>query len=60
MKTLRRLRNIAPRRATTDSPRTGADELDLEPSPETVFDRSTGPFGSRHATATPGGYDEET
>jgi hypothetical protein len=58
MKTLRRLRTIAPRRAATD--RAASDPGELEPSPEAVFDRSTGPFGSRRVTALPGGYDEET
>jgi hypothetical protein len=62
MKTLRKLRALAPRRVYRDvaaGAGAGADS-DLEPPPEAVFDRSTGPFGSRRAVATPGGYDEET
>lgn len=60
MKTIRRLRALAPRlirRREFDISDAGQD-LDLVP--EVVFDRVTGPFGSRQPTATSGsGRDEE-
>ena len=58
MKTLRKLRTVAARRQirrfefdVTDA----TMEPDAGPPPEAVFDRSTGPFGSRRF-----GFDEET
>jgi hypothetical protein len=61
MRTLRRLRALAPRRARRDFDLSDATvEPDAGPPPEAVFDRSTGPFGSRRAVALPGGFDEET
>jgi hypothetical protein len=55
MRTLRRLRAQAPRqvrrRARFDL--SDATTEPIEPTPEAVFDRITGPFGSRY-------YDEET
>jgi hypothetical protein len=59
MRTMRRLRALAPRSTRVTPDRTG-DEGDGELAPEAVFDRSTGPFGSRRAVAVPGGFDEET
>ena len=64
MKTLRKLRTIAARRQIrrfefdiTDA----TMEPDPGPPPEAVFDRSTGPFGSRrHGFVSPGMPDEET
>jgi len=61
MRTLRRLRAMAPRQArarrSTDFDFTDATiEPEPEPPPEAVFDRLTGPYGRRFA-----GYcDEET
>jgi hypothetical protein len=60
MRTLRRLRALPPRRARGDAERAPGDDLDGELAPEAVFDRSTGPFGSRRAVVAPGGFDEET
>jgi hypothetical protein len=58
MRTLRRLKTLAPRRLriTTDI----SDEPDPGPAPEQIFDRSTGPFDRRRAIAMPGAADEET
>jgi hypothetical protein len=61
MRTLRRLRALAPRqvrrtRAGTDFDFTDATvEPSPEPPPEAVFDRLTGPYGRRS-----GYFDEET
>jgi hypothetical protein len=61
MRTLRRLRALAPRRARRDFDLSDATvEPDAGVPPEQVFDRSTGPFGSRRAVDLPGGFDEET
>lgn len=63
MRTLRKLRTLAPRRVR------GGREFDLTdasmepdpgPPPEAVFDRLTGPFDRRRAVAMPGAADEET
>lgn len=60
MKTLRKLRNLAPRnvrRARSEFDVSDATmEPDAGPAPEAVFDRITGPYGRRHAY----GFDEET
>lgn len=58
MKTLRKLRALAPRQVRRRAIEVGAgiavDEgHDL--APEAIFDRMTGPYGGRHA-----GFDEET
>ena len=60
MKTLRRIKTIAPRHAR----RVDFDLSDTvapapSAAPEAVFDRVTGPFGGRRAVTT-GGFDEET
>ena len=64
MRTLRKLKTIAPRQVSRrrfDFDVTDATiEADPGPAPETVFDRSTGPFNHRRAVALPGGLDEET
>ncbi len=62
MRTLRKLRTMAPRRVRrTEFDLTDATvEPDPGPPPEAVFDRLTGPFGRRHAIAMPGAPDEET
>lgn len=61
MKTLRRLRTLAPRQLRRRSTSSGYGSFDFtdatiepeaEPAPEAVFDRLTGPYGRR--------YDEET
>ncbi|HEY6033073.1 MAG TPA: hypothetical protein VIV58_02405 [Kofleriaceae bacterium] len=60
MKTLRRLRTIAPRRLQHLDP---TIEPDPGPAPEKIFDRSTGPFDRHRAVAMPGAHpygDEET
>jgi len=63
MRTLRRLRAMAPRNVRrpqlddTDP----TMEADPGPPPEAVFDRATGPFDHRRrGFATPGSADEET
>ena len=58
MRTLRRLKTLAPRRLriTIDI----SDEPDPGPAPERIFDRSTGPFDRRRSIAMPGAADEET
>jgi hypothetical protein len=62
MRTLRKLKLLAPRRARrlefdfTDA----SMEPDPGPPPEAVFDRLTGPYGSRRAVSLPGAADEET
>ena len=58
MRTLRKLKNLAPRRARR--PQFDVSDATMEPeagpAPEAVFDRITGPYGRRHAY----GCDEET
>jgi hypothetical protein len=57
MKALRALRTQAPRHLRRRRPPGAPDatmEPDSGPGPEEVFDRLTGPYGSRRA------YDEET
>ena len=64
MRTLRKLRTLAPRRPmgrrfefdVTDA----TIEPDPGPAPEAVFDRVTGPWDRRRPPATPGASDEET
>ena len=62
MKTLRKLKNQAPR--TVRRQRSEFDVSDAtmephaEPAPEAVFDRITGPFGSRYSYGV--AFDEET
>jgi hypothetical protein len=62
MRTLRKLRTMAPRTArrrmleVSDA----SMEPDPGPAPESVFDRATGPFDRRSAVAMPGAADEET
>ena len=62
MRTLRKLRAMAPRHVrrhdfdVTDA----TTEPDPGPAPESVFDRSTGPWSHRRAVELPGAADEET
>lgn len=59
MKTLRRIKKtVAPRRvrATVDP----TSEPDPGPAPESIFDRTTGPFSHRRSFEMPGAPDEET
>lgn len=60
MKTMRRLKNtLAPRKLRARSEFDVSDatmEPAMDPPPEAVFDRVTGPYGRRHAY----GFDEET
>jgi len=63
MKAMRKLREMAPRRARrrTDFDLSDATvEPDPGPPPEAVFDRLTGPWDRHRAVATPGAADEET
>jgi hypothetical protein len=64
MRTLRKLRTLAPRqlkRSRFDFDVTDATmEPDPGPAPEAIFDRMTGPFDRRRAVAMPGAADEET
>ena len=62
MRTLRRLRAQAPRHVRRrDFDLSDATmEPDPGPAPETVFDRSSGPFGRHRSIAMPGAADEET
>lgn len=62
MRTLRRLRTLAPRQVRRrDFDLSDATmEPDPGPAPEAVFDRLTGPFDRRRAIAMPGAVDEET
>jgi len=64
MRTLRKLKAMAPRQA-----RPRRNEFDLTdatvepdpgPPPEAIFDRMTGPWDRRRATWSPGAADEET
>ena len=65
MRTLRKLRTMAPRHASrgrrfefdiTDA----TMEPDPGPAPEAIFDRMTGPWDRRRAVSMPGSADEET
>lgn len=62
MRTLRKLRSLAPRHARRfDFDVTDATmEPDPGPAPEVVFDRLTGPWDRRRAVTLPGASDEET
>lgn len=62
MRTLRKLRSLAPRRTRRNQFDLidATIEPDPGPPPETVFDRLTGPFDRRRAVAMPGAADEET
>jgi hypothetical protein len=63
MKTLRRLRTLAPRRLRELRDLDPTVEPDPGPAPERIFDRSTGPFDRHRAVAMPGAHpfgDEET
>ncbi|MGE0395555.1 MAG: hypothetical protein AB7T06_02430 [Kofleriaceae bacterium] len=61
MKTLRRIRAMAPRQVRRrDFDLSDAMEPEAGPSPEAIFDRSTGPFDRRRAAFASGGFDEET
>lgn len=63
MRTLRKLRNLTPRRARRSSEFDLSDatiEPDPGPPPEAIFDRMTGPWDRRRAVAMPGALDEET
>ena len=61
MKTLRRIKTLAPRYARRrDFDLSDATmEPDPSPAPEAVFDRVSGPYGGRRPTGIPG-LDEET
>jgi hypothetical protein len=58
MKTMRRLKHtIVPRKVRSEFDVSDATmEPAMDPPPEAVFDRVTGPYGRRHAY----GFDEET
>ncbi|CAN5610091.1 hypothetical protein BH11MYX1_BH11MYX1_33870 [soil metagenome] len=58
MRTIRRLKTLAPRRLRAQSDATM--EPDPGPPPEEVFDRLTGPFTHRRSISLPGAADEET
>jgi hypothetical protein len=63
MRTLRKLRRLAPRHARRRNEFDLSDaslEPDPGPPPEAVFDRMTGPWDRRRAVAMPGAPDEET
>jgi hypothetical protein len=63
MRTLRKLRTLAPRHANRrfDFDVTDATmEPDPGPAPEAVFDRVTGPWDRRRPFTMPGASDEET
>jgi hypothetical protein len=63
MRTLRKLRQLAPRRARRRNEFDLSDaslEPDPGPPPEAIFDRMTGPWDRRRAVAMPGAADEET
>ena len=61
MKALRRLKTtLAPRKLRITTDVEISDEPDPGPAPETVFDRTTGPFNRRRSIAMPGAADEET
>ena len=61
MRTLRRLRTLAPRHVRREFDLTDATiEPDPGPPPEAIFDRATGPFDRRRGFVMPGAPDEET
>ncbi len=64
MRTLRKLKTLAPRSRKArrfDFDVTDASlEPDPGPPPEAVFDRVTGPWNQRRAYTMPGAADEET
>jgi hypothetical protein len=62
MRTLRRLRTLAPRnlRRNAFDLSDATMEPDPGPPPEAVFDRATGPWGRGRSSVMPGGFDEET
>lgn len=63
MRTLRKLRGLAPRNARRRNEFDLSDaslEPDPGPPPEAVFDRLTGPWDRHRAVAMPGAGDEET
>jgi hypothetical protein len=60
MRTLRRLRTLAPRRIEKIRALDVSEEPDPGPAPERIFDRSTGPWNPHRAVAMPGAADEET
>jgi len=61
MRTLRKLRTLAPRHSRRDFDVTDATtEPDPGPAPEAVFDRVTGPWDRRRSFVMPGATDEET
>ena len=65
MKTLRKLRNQAPKHASRSRRTADFDvsdatmEAESGPAPEAVFDRITGPYGRRFSSAFTA-FDEET
>ena len=62
MKTLRKLRNQAPRQIRRQRSEFDVSDATMEahsePAPEAVFDRITGPYGRRYSYGV--AYDEET
>jgi hypothetical protein len=60
MRTLRRMRTLAPRKLRAFDLSDATMEPDPGPAPEAIFDRSTGPFDRRRAISLPGAADEET
>ena len=66
MRTLRKLRTMAPRHVTRARRTTEFDvsdatmEPDPGPAPEAIFDRMTGPWDRRRSISIPGATDEET
>jgi hypothetical protein len=58
MRTIRRLKLLAPRRVRARSDATM--EPDPGPPPEEVFDSATGRFTHRRSISLPGAADEET
>jgi hypothetical protein len=64
MKTLRKLRTLAPRHVSRRRYEFDVTDATMEPDPgpppEAIFDRMTGPFDRRRAVAMPGAVDEET
>ncbi len=64
MRTLRKLKMLAPRQARARRNEFDLTDATLEPDPgpppEAIFDRMTGPFDRRRAVAMPGAPDEET
>lgn len=64
MRTLRKLRAMAPRQVRARRKEFDLTDATVEPDPgtppESVFDRLTGPWNRRHAAWMPGAADEET